>query len=147
MNNIDELRGTLVLVHPDLTVDPAHKQGQIGMVTDIIPDVDNVFVSFGHGLQALYSSDALLALRNQREIYQDMLANATKMETPDFKALFRLTLFQQSGQKKDQQAAMELARDNAAVRNYAMVSVQEKFGIKEAPLQAVEPQLAIARGR
>ncbi len=47
MNRTDELPGTLVLIHPDLTKDPAGRPGQIGVITDTDRNGDNAFVGFG----------------------------------------------------------------------------------------------------
>lgn len=129
MNPSEELRGTLALVHHELTDDPAKRQGQIGLITDIDLEQDDVYVSFEKGQQAKYSTDALLVLRNHKDVYRDLMTNATKMEGPDFKALFQLNLLQTSASRKDQQSAMEIAQGNETVRSYAMSSLEDKLGV------------------
>ena len=145
MNPSEELKGTLALVHHELTDDPAKRQGQIGMITDIDLDQDDVFVSFEKGHQAKYSTDALLVLRNHKDVYRDLMSNATKMDNPDFKALFQLNLLQQSGSAKDLRSAMEIAQSNEKIRAYSMSSLEEKLGVVRD--FAEYKQQAATRGR
>jgi hypothetical protein len=70
MENNEDLTGTLVLVHPELKDDPVNKQGQTGMLLYLDTEKDDVYVTFGKGQQALYSSDALLVFKTPQEIYQ-----------------------------------------------------------------------------
>ncbi|SDF27750.1 hypothetical protein SAMN05216464_11598 [Mucilaginibacter pineti] len=145
MNPSEELRGTLALVHHELTDDPAKRQGQIGMITDIDLDQDDVFVSFEKGHQAKYSTDALLVLRNHKDVYRDLMSNATKMDSPDFKALFQLNLLQQSGSAKDLRSAMEIAQSNEKIRAYSMSSLEDKLGVVRDFAEYQEQ--AVTRGR
>lgn len=133
------------MVHHELTDDPAKRQGQIGVITDIDLEQDDVYVSFEKGHQAKYSTDALLVLRNHRDVYRDLMSNATKMETPDFKALFQLNLLQVSGSRKDQQSAMEIAQGNERVRSFSMSSLEEKLGVVRD--FAVYQEQSVARAR
>ncbi|WP_143014239.1 hypothetical protein [Mucilaginibacter pineti] len=139
------MRGTLALVHHELTDDPAKRQGQIGMITDIDLDQDDVFVSFEKGHQAKYSTDALLVLRNHKDVYRDLMSNATKMDSPDFKALFQLNLLQQSGSAKDLRSAMEIAQSNEKIRAYSMSSLEDKLGVVRDFAEYQEQ--AVTRGR
>ena len=145
MNPSEELRGTLALVHHELTDDPAKRQGQIGMITDIDLEKDDVYVSFEKGNQAKYSTDALLVLRNHKDVYRDLMSNATKMEGPDFKALFQLNLLQQSGSRKDLQSAMEIAQGNEKIRAYSMSSLEDKLGVVRDFVEYQEQSVARAR--
>ncbi|OKS89658.1 hypothetical protein [Mucilaginibacter polytrichastri] len=145
MNPSEELRGTLALVHHELTDDPAKRQGQIGMITDIDLDQDDVFVSFEKGHQAKYSTDALLVLRNHKDVYRDLMSNATNMDGPDFKALFQLNLLQQSGSAKDLRSAMDIAQSNEKIRDYSMSSLEDKLGVVRDFAEYQEQ--AVTRGR
>jgi hypothetical protein len=117
------------------------------MITDIDLEQDNVFVSFEKGEQALYSTDALLVLRNQNDVYRDLMSNATKMDGPDFKALFKLNLLQQSGSRQDLQSAMEIAQGNEKIRAYSMNSLQDKLGVVRDFAESREQSPAVTRGR
>jgi ethanolamine utilization protein EutP (predicted NTPase) len=44
----DDLKGTFVLVHPELSHDPAGKQNKIGIITQTDLPNEDVFVSFGN---------------------------------------------------------------------------------------------------
>jgi hypothetical protein len=63
MKPTDELTGTSVLVHPDFDDDPAQQQGQVGMITGADLENDDVYVSFGKGENARYSTNALLVFK------------------------------------------------------------------------------------
>ncbi|WP_439698140.1 hypothetical protein ACFGVS_07765 [Mucilaginibacter sp. AW1-7] len=125
----DELTGTLVLVHPDLAVDPANKQNQIGIITDYDLGKDDVYVSFGRGEQALYSSDALLVMKSENDVYSALMENRPNLQASDFKTLFQANLMQQYGHSGQLKGAMELLQQNPVLRELGMISLEEKLGI------------------
>ncbi len=55
--------GRIVMVHPNLTSDPAHRQGEIGKIVNLFPDRDTAVVAFNNGLHAMYRLNALVTLR------------------------------------------------------------------------------------
>ena len=59
MDTAIELRGTMVLIHPDLTKDPAGKSGEIGVITGYEPENDNVYVGFEANEPYLLTNDPL----------------------------------------------------------------------------------------
>ena len=67
----DDLQGLPVLVHPELSFDPAGKQNQVGVISKADLMNDDVFVSFD-GKLALYSTDALLVLLPPEEIHRKL---------------------------------------------------------------------------
>lgn len=121
----DELAGTLVLVHPDLPEDPAKRQGQVGMITGTDLDKDDVFVSFGHGEQALYSADALMVLKPAENIYTTLMAHRTHMAYDDFKTLFQINLLQQHGGPDAVKKAMTMAIGNNSLRDNSMQTLED----------------------
>lgn len=131
MKPTDELTGTLVLVHPDLTDDPARRQGEIGIITGADLDNDDIFVSFGKGEQALYSTDALLIFKPADVIYGLLMNDARKASQSDFKALFQVNLMQQHGLTPLVRKAMDLVKDNKVVRDFSMDTLQNQLGISQ----------------
>jgi hypothetical protein len=131
MNKSDELTGTLVLVHPGLTNDPADKQNQIGIITSADLENDNVFVSFGRDGQALFAANALLVLQKPRTIHFNAMQNAAQLETPDFKGLLRISMLADSTLMKDRRLAMEMAKGNPVILEHSMASLEDELGIRQ----------------
>lgn len=130
MNKHDELSGTLVLVHPQLLTDPADKKNQIGIIASAEIENDNVVVSFGNEGQALFSADALLVLKKPGSIHFDTMQDHLKMNAQDFKDLLRVGMLANSSLTKDHRQAIEISRDNPAVLEYSMASLEEELGLK-----------------
>ncbi|OKS85201.1 hypothetical protein [Mucilaginibacter polytrichastri] len=128
----DELTGTLVMVHPDLKGDPICKQGNVGIITTENFENDYVCVSFRTGEHGYYAHDALLVLKRSATIYADIMRNATRMDTPQFKELLRISLLVDSGLKKNKRAAMELALSNEIIRGYVLHPFAETINVSEA---------------
>lgn len=126
----DELTGTFVLVNPGVTEYPVAHQGTIGVITAADLKNDTIYIGLGMGEQTRYTSDALLVLKKPSLIYFEMMQNATKIDTPDFKQLFRVCMLLDSGLIKHKRNAIEMARDNDVVRGYSMSSLRETFVIR-----------------
>lgn len=146
MSSMNDLTGTPVMIHPDLADDPVNKQGQIGLVTFANFSTDDIYVSFGKE-QALYASDALLVFRNPNDIYRDLLTNAKSLATTDIKDLYRIGMLLDSGQSKDQKTAMELILANPTIRNYALMTLEDKLGPLLNAAEEQKPNLSASRGR
>ena len=131
MNKHDELSGTLVLVHPQLLIDPAEKKNQIGIIASAEIENDNVIVSFGNDGQALFSADALLVLKKPGSIHFDTMQDHLKMNAQNFKDLLRVGMLANSNLTKDHRQAIEISRDNPTVLAYSMASLEEELGLKQ----------------
>ena len=144
METNDDVTGTLVLVHPELSDDPVQKQGQSGMITFADPGNDEFFVSFGKET-ALYSSDALLAFKQPNAIYDGLLANIKNLDKQEIKDLYRIGMLLDSRQPKDQKLAMDMVLANPKIREYTLQSLEEKLG----PMIGAEAthDISTSRGR
>ena len=131
MNKYDELSGTFVLVHPNLLTDPKEKKSQIGIIASAELENDNVVVSFGKDGQALFSADALLVLKKPGSIHFDTMQDHAKMNVQDFQNLLRVSTLADSSLTKDHRQAIEISRDNPAVLEYSMASLEEELGLKQ----------------
>jgi hypothetical protein len=122
----EDLKGTLVLVHPELAHDPAGKQNQIGIIsyTDLVND--DVFVSFGYET-ALYATDALLMLLPQLEIYQYTNEMAFELALPDLKTLTQIELLLRYGTAITHETALQLARDNKNIQPFCLDTLQNQL--------------------
>jgi hypothetical protein len=128
MNEADELTGTLALVNPGLENDPVGKQGKAGIILFAHLGRDDIYLTFGKGEQALYSSDALLVFKKPDEIYKELIGNTRDIPVPEMKDLYRVGMLLDSGQSKDAKEAMKIAENNPAIHNRAMISLQEQLG-------------------
>jgi hypothetical protein len=122
----EDLKGTPVLVHPELAHDPAGKQNQIGIIshTDLVND--DVFVSFGYET-ALYATDALLMLLPQLEIYQYTNEMAFELALPDLKTLTKIELLLRYGTAITHETALQLARDNKNIQPFCLDTLQNQL--------------------
>jgi len=127
MKPTDELTGMLVLVHPELTQDPANNQGKIGIITGAELEQDDVYVSFGKGEQALYSTDALLVFNPEKDLYTTIMTDAREAGPDVFKTLFQINLMQQHGTTSVMKKAMEMVADNKILRDLSMDTLENRL--------------------
>jgi len=129
--NADELIGQLVLVHPELTKDPAGKSGQVGIITGTELENDNIYVGFGRNGQGLYATDALLLLRPAEQLKDLLQEHKQELSVPDYKAVFQIALLQEFLPSTAKlKTAMSLALQSEAVRNMTMRSVENALGLQ-----------------
>ncbi|WGQ08991.1 hypothetical protein QG516_20985 [Pedobacter gandavensis] len=126
---MEDLTGTWVLVHPELTTDPGKHQGQIGIITSSDLKKDEVRVGFGNTPVALYSADALLVIKPHNELYRDLLTNVKEMEDQDFKTLLRISMILQNGSPRQLKDALEMVLSSENTLKFGTVSLQDKLGL------------------
>lgn len=126
---MEDLTGTWVLVHPELTIDPAKHQGHIGIIKSSDLLKDEVRVGFGHTPVALYSTDALLVIKPHNELYRDLLTNVKELETQDFKTLLRISMLLQNGSPRQLKDALEMVLSSENTLKFGTVSLQDKLGL------------------
>lgn len=122
----DDLKGTPVLVHPELGYDPAGKQNHVGLITKADLMNDDIFVSFGDEL-ALYSTDALLVLLPAEEIHQNLADAAYDIPFVQLKPLTQIDLFLSYGSRGKELTAMQMARDNPAIQPLCLDTLQNQI--------------------
>jgi len=123
----DDLQGTPVLVHPDLPHDPARKQNEIGLIRIANVFCDEFLVGFADEKKGLYAADALLVLLPAEEIHQNLADLAYETPFAELKALTQIDLFLRYGSESKKLAAMQLARDNPAVRLLCLDTLQNQI--------------------
>jgi len=122
----DDLKGTPVLVHPELSYDPAGKQNQVGVISKADLMNDDVFVSF-NGELALYPAEALFVLLPNEEIHQNLADIAYETPFAQLKPLTQIDLFLRYGSPGKELTAMHLARDNPAIRPLCLDTLQNQL--------------------
>lgn len=132
MQTSDELTGTLALIHPNLTNDPAGKQGQVGIITNADLQNDTIEVRFGKNGKGNYGTDALLLLRPSEQVKENLELHKHELPESDYKALFNISLLQEFKQSTANiKSAMSLALQSETVRNFSMESLEDRLKIQQ----------------
>jgi len=132
--NTESLNGTLVLVRPDLTVDPANGQGKVAIVNYESPQSQQVYVAFNNGREAIYPPEFLLKLKDKNTILKDLTANGSAMPLNNFKDLYKISLLLDRGTSIARWQALELAGQNPAIWDKALQPAKpiEKQALEKA---------------
>lgn len=124
MNN-ENLNGTLVLVRPDLTIDPANGQGKVAIVTYDREQSKEIYVAFNNGKEGIYPPEFLLKLKDKKTILDDLMANGPAMPLDSFKDLYKISMLLDRGTSTAQWQALEIAAQNPALWDKAMQPAKE----------------------
>ncbi|QPH38677.1 hypothetical protein [Pedobacter endophyticus] len=127
---MEELTGKLVAISPALTNDPTFKQGQIGIIAMADLKSDTVSVGFSSGEMGRYSSDALLVLKDKRDLYQDIMIGVREMDGDTFKQLLDINMKQEHADYGHQSAALKIALSSPELLKRSTVSLGEHLSIK-----------------
>lgn len=122
---MDELINKPVMVHPELTHDPVNQQRNIGLITNIVYENDEIYVRFKEDVTGIYSADALLLLLPPQQILENLRAGISEMERSDIVELLNIYLLQESGQTEAIQEAMYMPIFNDALWDRALISLQD----------------------
>jgi hypothetical protein len=132
MQTADELIGTMVLVHPQLSNDPAGKAGKVGIISGADLEQDNIFVGFGRDGQGVYGSDAVLLLRPAEQLKDILELHKPDLNAKDYGTLYQIALLKEFRQSTANiKTAMSLAMQNETVLNYGMQTLEDKLGLKQ----------------
>lgn len=126
---MEDLKYHLVIVHPNLNNDPVGRQGEIGTITSADLTKDEVYVGFVNSAQGLYSTDALLVLRDPNMVCEEVIANIGELDIRDFKLLMEIVILQEKNSVNYLRDAMELAITNARTIAYSTLSLQKRLGL------------------
>jgi|GEM_PF-652742 len=141
---MEDLNGEMVIVHPKLINDPAHSQGNIGILTKIDIPQDEVHVRFANGVAGIYSSDALLTMKDPTQFYRDIVSQGSNLSVQDQKTVLRANMFQGSGTVKAMMDAMDMIRSSEDTLTFSTITLQEKIAV--ALKQDQEKTTSIGRG-
>jgi hypothetical protein len=131
MDKYNELLGMVVLVHPNLLNDPAGRKNQIGVITSAVLEHDNITVCFRENVQALFSTDALLVLRDPDDIAIDALNDFTLLPFEDYGDIMNIIMLANSPSMESRRAAVELSRGNPVAMEYAMHPLNDELALKQ----------------
>ena len=123
---MDDLKGTMVLVHPKLDDDPAGNQNKIGLIIDYNLAEDDFFVDVNNGgPPALYAANALLILKKPDEIYLALGKNLECLSASDATDIHNTALLLQYGVTNISQSALKIVQQNEAIGEYVADTLQD----------------------
>ncbi|MGA9651165.1 hypothetical protein [Pedobacter sp.] len=128
---MEELTGKLVAISPSLANDPLSKQGKIGIIAMADLKTDTVSVGFSSGEMGKYSSDALLVLKDKRDLYQDIMTGVSDMDSNTFKQLLDINMKQEHADYGHQLAAMNIALNSPEALKRSTVSLEHHLSINQ----------------
>jgi hypothetical protein len=131
MINEENLRGTIVMMHPEMWKENADKQGVIGEILKADLALDDIYVTYGGPQPHLHSADALLVLRPADEILEDLQNLETDLEPQDVQDLSLIARMVNHGSTKHLRSAMELVSNNQNILDYSVISLEEVLGLKK----------------
>lgn len=108
----ENLIGTLAMVHPGLSLDPARKQGQVGIITYVSKETQDIYMSFPGKGEGIYNGDSVLRLKDKNQVLEALVNEGDNMALDDFKDLYKVTMLQDRGTSTGIVSALEIARDN-----------------------------------
>lgn len=120
-----ELINKSVMVNPLLSNDPARMQGQVGLITHIDKENDEVQVQFPYNFIGLYSTDALLSLIPKEMVLANIKAKLVELDPKDVRILLDIYRLQSNGQPGAIEEALRWAIAFENARSNSLVSLQD----------------------
>lgn len=124
---MENLVGTAVMIHPELTSDPIHMQGRFGAINHVLYEDWSSYVLFQNQMLGLYTNDALLMLvppeilvkKLRKDIYE---LDMDPSEVVDILEMYKLHT---SGKTSLQQEALDWAMTHDNISKAIVFSVQD----------------------
>jgi hypothetical protein len=116
------LTGTLVLVQPDLELNPNMKKGMIGVLTYARSETEN-YVRFPGAGEAFYPAGQVMMLKDKQQVIEDLTHNGSSMPLDDFKAMYKIMLLQDRGTSQALYSALAIANDNPGIQEKVLESI------------------------
>jgi len=110
-----QMRGTVVLVRPDLECDLLYKQNQVGVVCEANFDYDHIYVDFTDKT-GLYPAHALLIFLSPDDILENLRRLPAETSPEIIKALWKVETFLGYNDVNWEIKAMQLASDHPAIQ-------------------------------
>ena len=109
------MRGTVVLVRPDLDIDPLYKQNHVGVICEANLDHDDIYVDFVDKT-GLYPADALFTFLPLDDILQNLVQLPAETDKETFRALAKVEAFLCYNDVNWTFKAMQIACDHPSVQ-------------------------------
>jgi hypothetical protein len=122
----DKLRGTVVLVRPDLEIDPLNKRNHVGVICEGDIDFDNIYVDFKYSV-AVFSSESLFSFFPGDKIQQTLAFSPSTLNPADSMALRRVAVLVLFGDVTDKIKAMLTVSDYPAIQPFCVETLQDQI--------------------
>jgi len=110
-----QMRGTVVLVRPDLECDLLYKQNQVGVVCEANFEYDHIYVDF-KDKTGLYSANALLIFLSKDDILENLGRLPAETSAETFKAMCKVEAFLGYNDVNWKFKAMQIVRDHPEIQ-------------------------------
>ncbi|RKR80623.1 hypothetical protein BDD43_0748 [Mucilaginibacter gracilis] len=122
---MEQLNNKGVIVHPLLTHDPQRMQGQIGIISNIVHENDEVYVEFPYNKTGIYSRDAVLTLLPKEMLLAHIHDKLEELEPKDARILLDIYRLQRNGQPAAIEEALRWAIGYDTIGRDALVTVKD----------------------
>lgn len=122
---MDELINKSVMVNPLLADDPIQMQGQVGLITYINHEKDDVQVQFPNNAVGIYSTNALLSLLPKEMVLANVQTELVKLDPKEIRILLEIYRLQENGKPADIEHGLRWAIAFENARSNSMVTLQD----------------------
>lgn len=139
---MENLEGTMVMVHPGLTTDPVNMQGQMGTLTHLVGEDRLAYVRFKNNVIGLYNTDALLILVPPELVVDKLRADIEIFEMDASEVVDILEIYQlyKTGITEVQKEAIDWAMTHDKISKAIVFSVEDRIGFQiDRPVQQQKP--------
>lgn len=124
-NMMEQLYNKGVIVHPLLTHDPQRMQGQVGIISNIVHENDEVYVEFPYNKTGIYSKDAVLTLVPKGMLLAHIHDKLEELEPKEVRILLDIYKLQRNGQPAAIEEALRWAIGYDTIGRDALVTVND----------------------
>ena len=117
-----------LMVSPTYNDEVIGKSGEIGLLIAGYELEDTFFLRFEDGQLGDYPAQALIALRQPREIYDHLEWNSQELQKADFRALHNIAILLEYGNLSSQKKAFMLAKANPVILEAGTIRLNEALG-------------------
>lgn len=122
----DKLRGIVVLVRPDLEIDPLNKRNHVGVICEGDIDFDNIYVDFKYSV-AVFSAESLLSFLPGDKIRENFACSASALNAAESMALRRVAVLVRFGGVTENIKAMQTAGDHPGIHPLCVETLQDQI--------------------
>ncbi len=124
---MENLVGTTVMIHPELTSDPIHMQGRFGAINHVLYEDWSSYVLFQNQMLGLYTNDALLMLVPPEVLMEKLRKDIYELDMDPSEVVDILEMYQlhTTGKASLQQEALDWAMTHDKISKAIVFSVQD----------------------
>lgn len=124
---MENLVGTTVMIHPELTSDPIHMQGRFGAINHVLYEDWSSYVLFQNQMLGLYTNDALLMLVPPEVLVEKLRKDIYELDMDPSEVVDILEMYQlhTSSNASLQQEALDWAMTHDKISKAIVFSVQD----------------------